>query len=51
MQAKVSILFYAKRAKATTDGLIPIYLRVTVDGQRIELSTKRYVEVSKCLLN
>ncbi len=47
MQAKVSILFYAKRAKATTDGLIPIYLRVTVDGQRIEISTKRYVEASK----
>ncbi len=47
MQAKVSILFYAKRAKATTDGLIPIYLRVTVDGQRIEISTKRYVEAGK----
>lgn len=47
MQAKVSILFYAKRAKATTEGLIPIYLRVTVDGQRIEISTKRYVDASK----
>lgn len=47
MQAKVSILFYAKRAKATTEGLIPIYLRVTVDGQRIEISTKRYVEATK----
>lgn len=47
MQAKVSILFYAKRAKATTDGLIPIYLRVTVDGQRIEMSTKRYVDGGK----
>ncbi|MBX9785244.1 MAG: site-specific integrase [Chitinophagaceae bacterium] len=47
MQAKVSILFYTKRAKATTDGLIPIYLRVTIDGQRIEISTKRYVEAPK----
>ena len=47
MQAKVSILFYAKKAKATTGGLIPIYLRVTVDGQRIEISTKRYVEAAK----
>jgi len=47
MQAKVSILFYAKRAKATTGGLIPIYLRVTVDGQRIEISTKRYVDGGK----
>lgn len=42
MNAKLSILFYAKRAKTTTEGLIPIYLRVTIDGERIELSTKRY---------
>jgi hypothetical protein len=47
MQAKVSILFYAKRVKATTDGLIPIYLRVTIDCHRIEISTKRYVEATK----
>jgi site-specific recombinase XerD len=42
MNSKLSILFYAKRAKTTTDGLIPIYLRVTINGERIELSTKRY---------
>ena len=42
MNSKLSILFYAKRAKTTTVGLIPIYLRVTIDGERIELSTKRY---------
>lgn len=47
MQARISILFYAKRAKSTTNGLIPIYLRVTVNGQRIETSTERYVESSK----
>ncbi len=47
MQTKISILFYAKKAKATTEGLVPIYQRVTVDGQRIELSTKRYVDVTK----
>lgn len=47
MQTKVSILFYAKKAKATTDGLVPIYQRVTVNGQRIEISTKRYVDVTK----
>ena len=42
MNAKLSILFYAKRAKTTTDGLVPIYIRVTVDGERIEFSTKRF---------
>jgi len=47
MQTKMSILFYAKRAKTTTVGLVPIYLRITIDGQRLEISTKRYVESSK----
>ncbi len=47
MQTKMSILFYAKRAKTTTVGLVPIYLRITIDGQRLEISTKRYVEASK----
>ncbi len=47
MQTKITILFYVKRAKSTIDGLVPIYLRVTVNGQRIEQSTKRYVEPIK----
>ncbi|MDR1698735.1 MAG: site-specific integrase [Prevotellaceae bacterium] len=47
MNTKLSILFYAKRAKTTTAGLIPIYLRVTVDGERIEISTKRYTQPEK----
>jgi len=47
MQTKMSILFYAKRAKTTSVGLVPIYLRITIDGQRLEISTKRYVESSK----
>ncbi len=47
MNTKLSILFYAKRAKTTADGLIPIYLRVTVDGERIEFSTKRYTHPDK----
>lgn len=47
MNEKLSILFYAKRAKTTSDGLIPIYIRVTIDGERIELSTKRYTTSEK----
>jgi len=37
MNEKLSILFYGKKAKATSDGLLPIYMRVTVDGKRIEV--------------
>jgi hypothetical protein len=39
MKNKISILFYAKSAKTSKTGLIPIYLRITVDGVRIEIST------------
>jgi site-specific recombinase XerD len=48
MQSKISILFYAKRSRTTSDGLVPIYLRITIDGQRIEQSTNRFVDPLKC---
>jgi site-specific recombinase XerD len=47
MKTKVSILFYAKRAKANVNGLVPIYTRITINGKRIELSSNRFVEISK----
>lgn len=47
MKNKISILFYTKSAKVSKNGLVPIYLRITVDGVRIEMSTSRYVEKSK----
>ena len=47
MNTKLSILFYVKRAKANSAGQIPIYLRLTVDGARLEFSVKRYVSPEK----
>ena len=47
MKTKVSTLFYAKKAKAAANGLIPIYIRITINGKRIELSTDRFIEISK----
>lgn len=47
MNTKLSILFYVKRAKANSAGKIPIYLRLTVDGIRLEFSVKRYVSLEK----
>lgn len=47
MKTKVSILFYAKKAKAAANGLVPIYTRITINGKRLELSTNRFVEISK----
>ncbi|WP_255594516.1 Arm DNA-binding domain-containing protein [Pontibacter sp. HSC-14F20] len=39
MDTKISILFYGRKA----DNLLPIYLRVTLQGRRLELSTHRYI--------
>ncbi|MFD1162064.1 site-specific integrase [Hwangdonia seohaensis] len=47
MKTKVSILFYAKRAKVNANGLFPIYTRITVNGKRVEMSTGRFVEPAK----
>jgi site-specific recombinase XerD len=43
MNDTINVLFFAKKSKTTTEGLVPIYLRVTINGSRFEISTKRYV--------
>ncbi|WP_152909152.1 Arm DNA-binding domain-containing protein [Chryseobacterium sp. Hurlbut01] len=50
MNTKLSILFYIKRAKTTSQGKSPIYLRVTVDSKRTEFSIKRFKWDTKSLL-
>lgn len=47
METKMSILFYGKKGKTTREKLLPIYLRVTINGERFEVSTKRYIEKNK----
>jgi len=47
METKLSVLFYSKTSKKTRDGLIPIYLRVTINGQRFEQSSQRYIAKDK----
>jgi hypothetical protein len=41
MNESFGLTFYLKKAKKTDNGMAPIYLWVTLDGQRMELSTKR----------
>lgn len=43
VKQRLSILFYLKRKKATKDGKIPIYVRVTIDGLNDEFSFSRKV--------
>lgn len=47
MKAKVTLHFYAKSTKVNANGQFPIYVRLTVDGKRLEFSTKKFVEKSK----
>jgi len=44
MEHQLSHLFYLRKSKRTRDKLCPIYLRITVNGQRIDDSVRRYVD-------
>jgi site-specific recombinase XerD len=41
MKTNFSLLFYVKKQKNYTSGVAPIYLRITVDGKRSEVTTNR----------
>jgi site-specific recombinase XerD len=47
MNTKLSVLFFVKRTKTNVEGLLPIFIRVTVNGARIEFSTKRFTTSEK----
>jgi hypothetical protein len=44
MDTKLSVLFHGKRTKSQNASLLAIYLRITIDGQRMEISIKRTIE-------
>jgi hypothetical protein len=47
MKAKITVHIYAKSSKASKNGQLPIYFRLTVNGERFEFSTKKFIEKSK----
>ena len=47
MNKTLGILFYVKRAKIDDNGKAPIYVRITVNGMRSELSIKRSIELDR----
>lgn len=47
MKAKITVHIYAKTSKANKRGQLPIYFRLTVNGERFEFSTKKFIEKSK----
>lgn len=47
MKAKITLHIYAKTSKANKKGQLPIYFRLTVNGERFEFSTKKFIDKSK----
>lgn len=47
MDAPISILFYLKRAKVNAQGLVPIFQRITINRQRLDNSTGKFVDPEK----
>src|SRR2546423_7584077 len=47
METRLSILFFGKKTTRKPSHLLPIYLRVTINSERFEVSTGRSIEPSK----
>jgi site-specific recombinase XerD len=45
MADMIKILFYIRKTKTNSEGLAPIYMRVTVNGNRFETATSQYVDI------
>jgi hypothetical protein len=43
----VALFIFLKKGLVDTKGLIPIYLRIAVNGKRTEISTSQKIESSK----
>lgn len=49
MKTKITLHFYAKSTKSNANGKLPIYVRLTVNGQRLEFSSKKFIDKSQWL--
>jgi hypothetical protein len=47
MKSNFSLLFYIRKQKNYKGGTMPIYMRITVNGKRADLSTGRECEPAK----
>ncbi len=47
MNRTFGLLFYFKRSKMISDGTAPIYLRITIESESVEISSKRYANPGK----
>ena len=43
-QNTFGVIFYLRKYKTTSNGKTPIYARITVNGKRSDITTKRTIE-------
>jgi site-specific recombinase XerD len=43
MTTKINLRFFAKKSRTTSRGTVPIYLRVSIQGKRMEVTINRFV--------
>jgi integrase len=49
MSVSISILFFARKSKSNSRGEAPIYMRITIAGDRYDLGTKRFIKMENWL--
>ncbi len=47
MKNSLSILFYLRRSKVPENEKAPIYMRITVNGRRVDLATHQFIEAER----
>ncbi len=47
MEHRINVLFYARKSKKNRDGLVPLYIRITVNGRRLDHSIQRHIDPSQ----
>src|SRR5690606_41285639 len=49
LSTSINIYFFARKSKINKHGEAPIYARITIDNERFELGTKRFVKIENWL--
>lgn len=47
MNAKITVLFYLRKSKVNALGQMPIYQRITINGQRLDISSGFFIQEDK----
>lgn len=51
MEKSIAIIFRLRKDQSPGNNQVPIYLRVTIDGDRFEWNTQRYIDKSKWMVS